>query len=294
MLASDGQRWFDRRRPDSLWPSAGVGVVLTVAMFGAAFAAMRTVRGFRSSREAERVSPVALKLETPTPPLRAPAPAARVTRLKAPSSVPVSTPSTLEPSAVSPLTSPGVAAETPRGDSTRAAPGTGLIAPGGRGGGAGPTGPSGVTIGSRQANTQAYRDSVLHARMQEIPALMLTHPPTGRELAELEETQRNARNVARRTTTAGSQEVHVMMGNGRNGVGAVGGGAGTGSISAPLFSSGPSASQRKKNESLYVDYWLRLGRLNDRLALARDSARLDSLRRDSLHRDSLARRRIVP
>ena len=74
---------------------------------------------------------------------------------------------------------------------------------------------------------------------------------------------------------------------------AVGGPAGTVgagvSLPLPLFSSGPSREQRKRNEALDADYRRRLARLQ---ALA--IARRDSIRADSLRRDSLARRGIRP
>ena len=78
------------------------------------------------------------------------------------------------------------------------------------------------------------------------------------------------------------------------GVGAVSG-PGVVSVGLPLFSSGPSAAQRKKNEAIDAEYQARLRGLQD-LALSlrdkrvADSLRLDSLRLDSLRRDSLARR----
>lgn len=92
-----------------------------------------------------------------------------------------------------------------------------------------------------------------------------------------------------------------MQGEGMGGEGAVGGspamhGGGmavSSGFSLPLFSSGPSKAQRKKNEAIDAEYQLGLRRLEDRLLLKRDSvrilARLDSIRRDSLRLDSLRR-----
>ena len=56
----------------------------------------------------------------------------------------------------------------------------------------------------------------------------------------------------------------------------------TGGVGLPLFSKGPSAAQRRKNEAIEADYQARLRRLQDRILLRRDSIRADSLRRDSL------------
>ena len=116
-------------------------------------------------------------------------------------------------------------------------------------------------------------------------------------LAALRQSQRTARSVYRRNTTAGSAEVHVMQGEGVDGVGAVGGGAGVSNgrlnigsgLSLPLFSSGPSPAERRRNEALVADYRAGLHRLQDRILLRRDSIRLDSLRLDSLRLDSLRR-----
>jgi hypothetical protein len=65
------------------------------------------------------------------------------------------------------------------------------------------------------------------------------------------------------------------------------------SVGLPLFSSGPSSAQRKKNDSLVADYQRRLRRLQDRY-LKRDSIRADSIRADSVRRDSVARAHRTP
>ena len=149
---------------------------------------------------------------------------------------------------------------------------------------------AGVTIGSRVPNTAAYRDSMLKGKLQTAPYLASKYAPTGEMLATLKESQRAALGTYRRNTTAGSSEVRVPQGEGMNGEGAVGGGAGVqgnglhagSGFGLPLFSKGPSAAQRKKNETIDADYRDRLHRLEDRMLLRRDSVRLDSLRRDSL------------
>jgi hypothetical protein len=56
------------------------------------------------------------------------------------------------------------------------------------------------------------------------------------------------------------------------------------SIPAPLLSPGPSPAERKRNEAIDADYQRRLRRLQDQLALRRDSIKTDSLKRDSLAR----------
>jgi hypothetical protein len=121
--------------------------------------------------------------------------------------------------------------------------------------------------------------------MSSAATLARTRPMTERERAELEVSKQQARMTAQRTTTAGNgRDVHVPMGEGVGGVGAVGGGGVGSSISLPLFSRGPSAAQRKRNDSIFADYQARLARLQERLRAQKDSVRADSLRRDSLAR----------
>jgi hypothetical protein len=113
----------------------------------------------------------------------------------------------------------------------------------------------------------------------------LYSPPTPAERQEIAEGQQRADRIQRRTTTAGnSRDVHVTHGEGKDGVGAVGGQGGVGHIGVPLFSLGPSAAQRKKNEALDSEYNARLARLQERVKMKRDSILADSLRRDSLAR----------
>lgn len=159
-----------------------------------------------------------------------------------------------------------------------------------------PIAPAGVTT-IRAPNTPQVRDSIATERMNDIPLLAKTHAPTGSELALLQQSQRTADRTARRATTSGNaRDVHLMTGEGVDGVGAVNGGRTSfspfgGSIPFPLFSPGPSPAQRRANEKLDAEYQLRLRRLQDRARLVADAVRLDSLRRDSLARDS---RRPIP
>jgi hypothetical protein len=313
--ATSGPRWFDRRRPDKSWPSAIVGVGATAMLFATAFVAMRSARRWTARASETLEPPVVVRLTAPVPALEKPRTTPRRTpatdQATAPTTVPttVPPPPIVEPLATSPGLPPAVARDTaaagantgpviPLGPLPR---GLGGTAPGG-GGGRVPV-PSGVTIGSRTANTPAYRDSVLRSILPNIPQLARERKPSGKEKAALELSQRVARTVARRATTAGNPNVHVPMGEGVDGVGAAGGGlskvhggsatandlsAGS-SLALPLFSSGPSAAQRRKNAAIDADYRARLGRLEDRIVLRRDSIRLDSLRRDSLRLDSLRR-----
>jgi hypothetical protein len=155
--------------------------------------------------------------------------------------------------------------------------------------------PAWTKSAERVGNTAAIRDSILRAKIAEVPSLMKTHAPTGAERAELEASQLAAAALRHRVAAAGnSRDIVALQGKGKDGVGAVGG-PGIVSIDFPLFSSGPSREQRKKNEAIDADYQARLRRLGDSVLSKHDrrvadSLRLDSLRLDSLRRDSLARR----
>jgi hypothetical protein len=317
MLAASGPQWFDRRRPEHTWPSIVVSVGITAALFVSAFLAMQTV-GRWSSRVAEKAEPpVVVQLTPPPPPIERPRPT-RAPATPSPLAPPAVSPTRpiVAPTTVTPITGAApitVAPATPSPRDTASGAAKGLPAiplgplPLSRSPSDSAVGPpagaaareAGVTIGSRIPNTAAYRDSMLKAKLQPAPYLAAKYAPTGEILSALRESQRAARAVYRRNTTAGSAEVHVAQGEGVDGVGAVGGGSGVqgnglhagSGFALPLLSKGPSAAQRKKDEIIDADNRDRLHRLQDRMLLKRDSIRLDSLRRDSLRRDSLAKRR---
>ncbi len=146
--------------------------------------------------------------------------------------------------------------------------------------GGAPMAPAGVTRYSGASYTQHLRDSILRASMLDVPYVAKHGAPRAAAREEIELGQRQADMVQRRATTVGnSRDVIILHGNAIGGAGVVGAG---GSVGLPLFSSGPSAAQRKKDAVVETDNWLRLGRLQDRMYLKRDSIRADSLRRDSL------------
>ena len=163
----------------------------------------------------------------------------------------------------------------------------------GKGKGA-PFAPAGLTAGSRASNTAYVRDSIIRQRMLAVPGMAKAGVMGEADRQALEESQQQARQLQQRSLTAGNgRDLVVLEGKGKDGVGAVGG-PGVVSISAPLFSSGPSATQRKRNEKIDADNRLRLGRLQDRLRLQRDSTHADSLRADSVRRDTFALHRRRP
>jgi hypothetical protein len=153
-----------------------------------------------------------------------------------------------------------------------------------------------VAVTHRSPGAKLSReDSILSERFTPPVVWDWMRPPTAAERAEIRQGQLLAERMAFRATSAGNaNEVHTMTGEGRGGVGAVGGGkAGVSSnegrpmlsLPFPLFSSGPSAAQRRRDAQVNTDNQLRLERLQARLRAIRDS-----IRADSVHRDSLVRR----
>jgi hypothetical protein len=309
-----------------MWSSLGVSIAITAGAFIVAFASMMPIARWRESRLVEVDQPTVVRLAPPVQLVPKPKPEVHsAQRVAAP---PVAAPiaprlvaptSPIAPPVVAPITQP-IAKAAPRDSSPGSHSGPviplgpvryPIDIPGGAGAplshlGA-PLAPAGVTSIDKLPNTPEVRDSIAAAGMNTIPLLAKTHAPKGAELAELSERQRVAVQLARRATTAGNaRDVHVMTGEGLDGVGAVNGGRTGfsplgGSIGFSLFSSGPTAEQRKANEKLDAEYQARLHRLQDRAFLLADAARVDSvradsLRRDSFHRDSLARRarRLAP
>jgi hypothetical protein len=299
MLVSHGSSWLDRRSQERSWTSFAVSIAATVALFASAFGAMRSV-GVLGVEGSEREKPIVVQL---APPTIAPGPPRVIPRPSPPSTTMRAAPTVTEPAPVA--ATPGAVAPVepqPRADTSTASrpvsaasptipvgiaplPNPYSTIPMGPSRGGAPITTSGVTIGDKTPNTERYRDSVINSRLRSADvAAWMRHEATGRERAEMELSKHDAAKVAARTTTAGSREVHVSQGEGRGGEGAVGGAGSATSVALPLFSSGPSAAQRKKNEKIDAEYQLRLRRLQDLIIARRDSARLDSLRRDSLAR----------
>ena len=307
MLATNAPRWNGRNAGPG-WQSVGVSVAVTAAAFVVAFAAMAPVPRWLASRRVDPDPPAVVRLEAPVAPAQTRTQATNLTprattrRSVAPVAVPTTVPTT---PIVPPLTTP-ITSAPPRdssGGSRRGAsasagpvrPSLGFPNNPQAGTPGAPVAPAGVTENGRFLELPGVRDSIAAQKAALLELLMRTQLPRGAILAELESRRRVAERLARRATTAGNaSDVHVMLGEGLDGVGAVNGGRTSlsplgGSIPLPLFSSGPSAAQRKKNEKLDADYQLRLRRLRERALLLANGQRLDSLRVDSLRRDSLAK-----
>ncbi len=267
--------WADRRESPR-WQSRGVALLITATLFTAAFASMtRLGRPLDDSRFVDAYPRIVFFPPTP----RVEAPPKRIERPRPVVSPRVNTPAQArEQPLVAPVPSTILTSPPPdvRRDSsavgrvpgdeiltrpvpTRDAPLPAPAAPSTAARGA-PLAPAGVTIGSAPL-TAAQRDSIVKNR------------------------------------------IAIALAGERNGAHGGGGGIGStngqqpGTLSAgvsipfPLFSSGPSAAERKRNAVIDADNQLRLRRMQDRALARTDSIRADSLRRDSL---ALARRAIRP
>ena len=299
-LARFGSHARERR-----WPSLIVSLAVSVGLFIAAFASMTSLPSWvRRDRTIGPNLPVLVRIPTPPRPstpvapktTRAPNRAANPRdRPHVPASDKVApvVPSPVD-TGLAPPAEPTTARDSSGARSSSAARGS---IPSTSSAGAvrgAPIAPAGVTYDHRAANTPEVRDSIARGVMDNIAELARTRAPTGRELAELETRARNAISLRQRTSTAGnSRDLVILQGSGLDGVGAVSGGGNVVSVGLPLFSSGPSRAQRKKNDSLVADYQRRLRRLQDRY-LKRDSIRADSIRADSVRRDSVARAHRMP
>ena len=303
-MAAHATRIFGQPTPENRGSSFAISVAITAALFALAFGAMRSLPNLAlSGRSAEK--PVAIQLPQvalPTPPTK-PIPIDRATTRPRPAVPTTSTTSVGVPTAP-PITAP-IATPTaiPGASRDSSAKGPGKTAADAalnsslRAGSAGigtSAAPAWTKSSEKVGNTPVERDSILRAKMVQLPAEMVTHQPTGKEKAELQASQIAAAMLQARTTSSGnSRDLVHLQGKGRDGVGAVSG-PGMASVPFTLFSSGPSAEQRKKNEAIDADYQARLRRLGDSVLSKRDRRLADSLRLDSLRRDSLARRPKTP
>jgi len=297
------RRYFSHEEKERRWPSLVLSVSVTAASFVFAFEAMRSVPALLNySRSSDVDERVILQFPKPVVPPRVVTPLPRVREKARPSETPP--PPAALPPVAAPVAAPAIASPIERssaprdsgGASSRSASSASSLGVPSRAdtGRRAPIGPAWTRTYERPASTPQRRDSIMREKADEVPGIARVHEPTGRERAELEQGQREAALLRRRTSSAGnSADLVILEGRGLHGVGAVSG-PGVVSVGVPLLSSGPSAAQRKKNEQIDDDYQLRLRRLQDRMYLKQDSIRADSVRLDSLRRDSLAKRRRTP
>ena len=268
-----GQLWLIDRRDVPRWQSPIAALLVTAALFTAAFASMtRFGEPFTGTTVVDERPRLVF---FPPPPVEPAKPAERPRVKAAPPNAPVrrlEQPITVTPPAVAPMSLPReevrrdssatgslpvdpsslFKAVTPTPDAPATAP-SAARSTAARGA---PMAPSGVTASSI-ALTAAQRDSIAKNRI-------------GTAVAEAR-------------ADLGRGGIHSANGSQP---GALSAGV---SIPFPLFSSGPSAAERKRNAVIDADNQLRLRRLQDRA-----STQLDSTRADSVRRDSLSRRAVRP
>jgi len=108
---------------------------------------------------------------------------------------------------------------------------------------------------------------------------------------EIAQSKQEGVKMAQRVGTSGnSADIHVMQGEGKDGVGAVGGAGSLGSISLPLFSRGKSREQRMRDSVIDAEIRAGLARSASIIKARRDSVRADSLRADSLRKVAQVRK----
>jgi hypothetical protein len=154
--------------------------------------------------------------------------------------------------------------------------------------------PAGLTDKSRIAGARAAmsaHDSAFAAWAEAAHEIQRWSTMSREATAEVAESQQKVKQLAQRVGTAGnSGDVHVMSGQGKDGVGAAGGGGLGGSIGVPLFSRGPSRAQRVRDSVIDADVRAGLAILAARIAAKRDSIRADSIRADSARKIAQSRK----
>ena len=309
MLAAQGLHWFDRQPQGPRWPSFGVAAAVTAGLFVLAFVSMRSIAPWSDRLSEPSPAPVVVPLRPPPsvakPVGQAPVPPTTqpVRRREVEPSVPIPAPAPslpIVPPTVTPIAPPVAAPVAPSipVDSSRPrdiAPqistvptirhNSGLSDAEMTIGGNATYAPAGVTSLSRAKNSAKVRDSIITEKLALVPQLARMGPMSGESRGTIDQSQSQARALAQRSTSVGMRDLNVPMGEGVGGVGAVNGGK-TGlsmgpngltySVPFPLFSSGPSPEERRRNEKLLAEYLAYLRRQNDRILMKRDSIRADS------------------
>ncbi len=295
------RRAFDPRRSSRPWAELVASVAATIAVFVTALASMTSISSRRSQPDGSRARtevtflspppapvPPPEKPVRPRPTVREPLPATpRIAEPVVPtpppatSRVDTATVPTPPPARLTDITVPN-----DRIDSRSNAPAA-------RSGLGSPSAPAGLTDNSRAIRAFAAmtpHDSAFAAwaaAAHEIQRRNTTSDATKSEIAQSAEL---ITKLSQRVGTAGnSGDVHVMTGQGKDGVGAAGG-PGTGSIGVPLFSRGRSREQRMRDSVIDAEIRAGLARSAALIAARRDSVRGDSLRADSLRKIAQARK----
>jgi hypothetical protein len=292
---------FDRRRSSPPWTELAASGAATIALFLTALASMTSLSSNGRSQPHDRTRTEVTFLSpppTPAPPREKPVRPRATVHEPAPTPpqgaapvVPTPPPSTsrvdtatvpaLPPARLTDITVPNDRIDFRSN------------APAARSGLGSPSAPAGLTDNSRAARgaaTMTSHDSAFAAwaaAAHEVQRWSTMSPGAKTEVAQSTEL---ITKLSQRVGTAGtSGDVHVMTGQGKDGVGAAGG-PGTGSIGVPLFSRGRSRQQRMRDSVIDAEIRAGLARSAALIAARRDSVRADSLRADSLRKVAQARK----
>jgi hypothetical protein len=295
-------RAFDPRRSSPPWTELATSAAATMALFLTALVSMTSVSSTgRSQPEANRARTEVTFLSpppAPVPPREKPVrlpPAVREPAPTRPQEAELVAPP--PPTATSRVDTASVPASPPARLTDITLPNDRIDlrsnAPAARSGLGSPSAPAGLTDNSRAARgalTMTSHDSAFAAwaaAAHEVQRWSTMSPGAKTEVAQSAEL---ITKLSQRVGTAGnSGDVHVMSGQGKDGVGAAGG-PGTGSIGVPLFSRGRSREQRMRDSVIDAEIRAGLARSAALIAARRDSVRADSLRADSLRKVAQARR----
>lgn len=266
MRVGFGETWSQRGR-SAAWGSSTIALVVTSALFAAAFAAMSRFDAPTINFDRAPVERTTLVYAPPPKPAERVEPRTRaVPRPAAEVQSNASSPTLVAPSTVPSSLAPPAPVDVPRDSASAPA----------------------------KVNRALFLPPSPTSKLYESPKFELpAATPAGRGAPRA-----TAGVTAPRTPGADTPhtvniyerelaEIRAEMArqNSPHAIGAPAGKVGAGmSIPVPLLSSGPSRAERRKNEAIDADNQERLGRLQQLIVARRDSARADSLRRDSLAR----------
>jgi hypothetical protein len=283
------RRPFDPRRRSVTWTEIAASGAATVALFLTSLVSMTSLSSTASSRsqlDDGRATARVTFLAPPRPPERPREKPFQPRRTSSPAApAQVAEPTTRAPpptaarvdTAAAPTLPPARATDVPapmdRVDFRPNAPRSGL------GAAAAPAGLTDRSRAARGAATMTSRDSSLAAWAEVAHEAQRWSTMSEGTKKEIAESQREPAKLAQRVGTAGnSGDVHVVTGQGKDGVGAAGG-PGSMSIGLPLFSRGRSREQRMRDSVIDAEIRAGMARSAAIIAARRDSIRADSIRK---------------
>ena len=296
---------FDFPRSSPRWTEIAASGIATIALFAIAMVSMTSVSTtrFRSQIDASRTQTRITFLPPAAPLPPAPRPRERPVRPRAsPQSAPAPQPQLAKPVAPTVPTTPPQT-DTATAPTLPTVPPTNIITPNdrlefrpsaGASGLGAPAAPAGLTERSRAARagaTMNSRDSALAAWAAVAHEAQRWSTMSDDMKKEIAQSRQEGVKLAQRVGTAGnSGDVHVVQGQGKDGVGSAGGAGTLGSFALPLFSRGRSREQRMRDSVIDAEIRAGLARSAAIIKARRDSIRADSIRADSLRKVAQVRK----